>query len=158
MKHKYLEEIGIVDRKIPNYSLKMILTPKKLFKKIARGCRLKKYERTYGVHYRDTWSLDFTFYMWLYERLRAYVDIAGSFIDITSRYDFEYKVETYSQLELINILESKLEDIIKGEFDDALAYECYEEECVAKEELIKEICEIWGILLPAMWWQMIDNY
>ena len=152
MKHKYLEEIGVVEKKPSNHYGKLILKPKKLFKKIARDYRLKRYEKEYGVHYRDTWSLDFTFYMWLYERLKAYVDIAGSFVDITSRYDFEYKGETYSQLDLINILECKLEDIIKGEFDDDFANSYYGEECVNRNELIKEICEIWGILLPSMWW------
>ena len=152
LRHKYLEEIGVVEKKFSNHYGKLILKPKTLLKKIARDYRLKRYEKEYGVHYRDTWSLDFTFYLWLYERLRSYVDIASTFIDITSRYDFEYKGETYSQLELINILESKLEDIIKGEFDDDFANSYYEEECVNRNELIKEICEIWGILLPSMWW------
>lgn len=68
MAHKYLEDIGITDGPY-NW----------------RGDSFKwRHERqVYGFDSRECWNLDYTFYLWLYERLMKYLEDAESVVDLT---------------------------------------------------------------------------
>lgn len=94
----------------------------------------------YGVNPREVFNLDTAFFEWLYERVMAYENIAENFVKLdTVRDGFRYQDHTYSQRELMHILIDKLKAVL----DDGVDYDA---------KLVKEICTIWGELLPAMWY------
>ena len=97
----------------------------------------------YGFDSRETWSLDYVFYMWLYERLKMYIEYAGEIVNLNF-HKFVYKEKEYTQLELINMMIERLESYFKKEDLFVSSEEEYES--------IKEIGEIWALVLPAMWW------
>ena len=97
----------------------------------------------YGFDSRETWSLDYVFYMWLYERLKMYIEYAGEIVNLNF-HKFVYKEKEYTQLELINMMIERLESYFKKEDLFVSSEEEYEP--------IKEIGEIWALVLPAMWW------
>lgn len=94
----------------------------------------------YGVNPREVFNLDTAFFEWLYERVMAYENIAENFVKLdTVRDGFRYQDHTYSQRDLMHILIDKLKAVL----DDGVDYDA---------NLVKEICTIWGELLPAMWY------
>lgn len=103
----------------------------------------EKEREIYGFDSRETWSLDHVFYMWLYERLKMFVEIGGQVVDL-NYHKFDFKGKEYTQLELINMMIERLESYLKKEDLFVLSEEEYEP--------IKEIGEIWALVLPAMWW------
>ena len=103
----------------------------------------EKEREIYGFDSRETWSLDYVFYMWLYERLKMYIEYAGEIVNLNF-HKFVYKEKEYTQLELINMMIERLESYLKKEDLFVLSEEEYEP--------IKEIGEIWALVLPAMWW------
>lgn len=103
----------------------------------------KKEREIYGFDSRETWNLDCVFYMWLYERLKMFVEIGGQVVDL-NYHKFDFKGKEYTQLELINMMIERLESYLKKEDLFVLSEEEYEP--------IKEIGEIWALVLPAMWW------
>lgn len=132
MNRKYLDEIGVSDR--PDTWCENEEDPREERWKIER--------ETYGFDSRETWSLDFSFYLWLYERVKMYRDIAIDVVDLTF-HNFDYENEKYSQLELIDLLLQKLEFRLSSDYNDF-------DEAHVKESY--KIAEIWGLILPAMWW------
>lgn len=97
--------------------------------------------RKYSFDERDTWAMDSAFFCWLYERLKMYLKCSSEIIDL--EFDkFEYNGVEYTQLQLITILLEKLEEAF------------WEEDigCNISIDLEREICEIWKILCPSMWW------
>ena len=103
----------------------------------------EKEREIYGFDSRETWSLDYVFYMWLYERLKMYIEYAGEIVNLNF-HKFVYKEKEYTQLELINMMIERLESYFKKEDLFVSSEEEYEP--------IKEIGEIWALVLPAMWW------
>lgn len=103
----------------------------------------EKEREIYGFDSRETWSLDYVFYMWLYERLKMFVEIGGQVVDLNF-HKFDFKGKEYTQLELINMIIERLEYYFKREDLFVSSEEEYEP--------IKEIGEIWALVLPAMWW------
>lgn len=99
----------------------------------------KKDYKKYGFDSRETWSLDYTFVLWLYQRVKMYNDITNNIID-KNHHKFNYREKEYSQQEMINILLNKCEKYIKDDKEDL------------KNELVKEITDIWGIIILSMWW------
>ena len=49
----------------------------------VRNQKWRKEVEEYGFDERETWNLDFTFFCWLYERLRKYKEV--SFADLTHK-------------------------------------------------------------------------
>ena len=150
-KHKYLEEIGV--RPLSEESITTCYNKRYYLKHPLRYiCDLiaSKRERNqsyklYGFNIKDTWYLENAFYMWLYERLRAFLDVAGKKIDLTY-FKFTYEEKEYTQEELTKLLISKLEVMIK------ICEDFIEDEPGLYTSLRKEICDIWCILLPVTWW------
>lgn len=103
----------------------------------------EKEREIYGFDSRETWSLDYVFYMWLYERLKMYIEYAGEIVNLNF-HKFVYKEKEYTQFELINMMIERLEYYFKKEDLFVSSEEEYEP--------IKEIGEIWALVLPAMWW------
>lgn len=117
----------------------------------------EKEREIYGFDNRETWSLDTVFYMWLYERLKMFVEIGGQVVDLNF-HKFDFKGKEYTQLELINMMIERLEYFFNEDARDSKIDEyrkqgmgIFEADNKAYEP-IKEIGEIWALVLPAMWW------
>jgi len=130
MGHKYLEELETYDG--PYWGMK----------NDEREQRWKEEEKDYGFPSTDTWSLDSAFYLWLYEHLRMYQEIASKVVNL-HYHKFIYEGEEYYQDELIEMMLERIRFVFTEEYDewniDHWAY-------------VSEIGEIWAIVLPAMWW------
>ena len=126
---KYLTDNGIVD------------TPDKWGSEgDKRKPKWAKERLTYGFDERETWGMETTFYAWLYERLKMFVEVSNIQLDY---HKFEFKGETYTQEQLINMMLERIEFYFKDNFND----------CDKKQaEYVDEIVQIWAIVLPSMWW------
>lgn len=133
-RHKYFDEIeGKEYRRHPSQLVDA--------KNDNRSISWYNERRKYGFDSRETWSLDYTFYVWLYEHLMMYKEKASGVVDLTY-HKFEYKGETLTQIECINRM-------IEG---CKLYIQDSEPEDKEKQEKIKSVAEIWALVLPAMWW------
>lgn len=145
VKHKYLDDIGA------NYNWVYGI------ENSDRDKRFEEQRKIYGFDERETWDLDGTFYMWLYERLKMYVEIGGQIVDL-NYHKFTFKGKEYTQLELINMMLERLEyyfkeDAIDNKMDEyrKQGMDIVEADKKAYEPVM-EIGEIWAIILPSMWW------
>lgn len=129
MARKYLDDIGVTNR------------PDLWNEEDKRQEKWTEERNTYGFDERETWALDFTFYCWLYERLKMYLDV--NIIDLTF-HKFEYEDETLTQEECINRM-------IKGcevYFEEDGRWPISEE----NQKAMDDVAKIWAVVLPAMWW------
>lgn len=126
MQRKYLDDLGITER------------PDTWSPDDNRQNQWKKQRKIYGFDERETWSLDTTFYLWLYERLKMYLEYSTVDLDF---HKFEYKGKTYTQKQMIDMMIERLEEYFTDETDEK-----------SFEKYPNEICEIWALVLPAMCW------
>ena len=73
MNHKYLNDI--LPKGKPPYDFH--------YYDEVRNQKWRKEIEEYGFDERETWNLDFTFFCWLYERLKKYKEV--SFADLTRK-------------------------------------------------------------------------
>ena len=130
MGHKYLEELETYAG--PNWGLK----------EDEREEKWLEEERTYGFNSTETWDLDSAFYLWLYERLRMYMDVASEIVNL-HYHTFIFKGHKFYQDELIQMMIERLQFYFSEEYNE------YDADDFA---YVKEIGEIWAVVLPAMWW------
>lgn len=125
---KYLDDIGVTNR------------PDTWNKDDGRQEKWRQESETYGFDERETWALDFSFYLWLYERLKRYVEVCCIDLDY---HKFEYNGTEYTQRQMVDMMIERLEFSFRKEYNDA-----------NKEQYayVSEIEKIWAIVLPAMWW------
>jgi hypothetical protein len=100
----------------------------------------KKEREEYGFDERETWSLDYTFRLWFYERLKMYNDINK--ID-TNYHNFEYKKETYTLQQCIDFILSTFEETFKDDMWD------FKKEI--KDKVFKAYALI-SLIMPWLWW------
>lgn len=91
---------------------------------------------------KDCWNLDYSFYLWLKERLPVYVREGGKIIDL-EYHKFSHRGKEYTQLEMIKKMQSLLCTLTSDESDS------WDKEY---EEADKELMEIWALVHRAMWW------
>lgn len=130
MKRKYLDDLGIKDRHDlwnPNDNRQSIW---------------QRQRREYGFDERETWSLDSAFYLWLYERLKMYLEYASRVVDLDF-HEFIFKGEKYTQKQLIDMMIERLENYFANKYDT---------ESEEESSRLDEVVEIWALVLPAMWW------
>lgn len=130
MGHKYLEE------------LQTYQGPRWGIKQDSRMEEWDKEKEIYGFDSTETWALDTSFYLWLYEHLRMYLDKASEIVNLHF-HTFWFKGHAYYQDELIE----EMLDRLRFYFSEA--YDEYNEEDYT---YVSEILEIWATILPAMWW------
>lgn len=99
----------------------------------------KKQRKKYGFDERETWSLDYTWRLWLYERLKAFKEWAN--IDL-KYHKFKYKNKDYTQEQLIDMIIERLEFY----FSD------YNELDIEQTKYINEVEKIWALIIDSMWW------
>ena len=86
--------------------------------------------------------MEYTFYCWLYERLKMFLDV--NCIDLTF-HKFEFEGETLTQQECIDRMLTGC----------ATYFNCEDYRWDATEEevkIIEDVAKIWALVLPAMWW------
>lgn len=125
---KYLDDIGVIAR------------PDTWNKDDKRQNQWAEERAAYGFDERETWNLDFSFHLWLYERLKRYVEVCCVNLEY---HKFSYHGEEYTQKQLIDMMLERLEFSFKPEYND------YDEK---QFKYVSEIEEIWAIVFPAMWW------
>lgn len=96
----------------------------------------------YGFPSYETYDLEDSFYLWLYEHIRMFMDKAEKEINFGyHRYDFKGK--TYTQGEMMK----GILDRIKLAF--SRAYDPYDPK---EYTYVHEIPQMWALILPAIWW------
>lgn len=126
MAHKYIKEIVDLEK-----------TPYGWSENTGRDSKWREERRIYGFDERETWSLDTTFFYWLYERLMMYKEI--DFIDMDAP-QFNVNGVTMTQRECIDKMISNCKEIILYEGIDL------------QKELKYEVLDIWKECLFSMWW------
>ena len=104
--------------------------------------RFTKEDRKNGFSVCETWALDYPFVCWLAEHVYLYKEVGGKVVDLDYKYPiFHYNDKEYTQAELIDVLLEKCKEWFKVQIWDDKA-----------DPLLRDICDIWKELLPAMWW------
>ena len=127
---KFLDDLGVTKR------------PETMLPADKRQAQWQQERDTYGFDERETWNLQYSFYLWLYERLKMYLLTAGVNIDL-SHHIFEYEGASYTQQQMIDMMIERLE------FYCSDKYQSYDKE---QQKYVGEIEKIWATVLPAMWW------
>lgn len=130
MGHKYLEE------------LEAYQGPRWGIKQDPRIDEWNKEKEIYGFDSTETWALDTSFYLWLYEHLRMYMDKASNFVNLRF-HTFVFDGRDYYQEDIINEMLKRLRFYFSEEYDE------FNEEHYT---YVSQIAEMWGLVLPAMWW------
>ena len=131
-RHKYFEDL---EEKCWEHPSHLGIVDSKRHKKWFQERRL------YGFDSRETYSLNYTFYVWLYEHLMMYKEKAIEVIDL-EYHTIVFNGENLTQLECIDKMLEGCRLYIKD-------CESTDKEVQRK---IKEVVEIWSIILPYMWW------
>lgn len=99
----------------------------------------------YGFDERETWSLNYTMNLFLYERLCMYKEIASKCIDL-KYHKFTYKGTELTQLECIDrMIEGLRLDLTLGDYDK-------KREDKEISELIEDVYPIYALCKDALWW------
>ena len=122
-----------------HHYLKEIQKNKPFFREFPWKFRWWRQKIKYGFDDRETYGLDYTFYLWAYERLRMYVDRADNIVDL-NYHEIEYDGKTWTERGLIMELLRQIEDFSRTDFDPW------------EKQNYLEIGKIWAVLLPYLWW------
>ena len=152
--HKYLKEIDVTP---VQYSYKEFPG---IFQKIKGWIKCRKYQRAQirtGFNPAETWDLEQSFYQWLYEGLRSYMDYASKVIDLdldAKWLSLEYMGKSYTQRQFIELLLKKLELVLCSDVDWQYVPSPQEilDEYKRHQELGDEIHDMWKILAPRAGW------
>lgn len=99
----------------------------------------------YGFDERETWSLNYTIDLLMYERLCAYREIAEKFINLDF-HKFDFNGETLTQRECINRMIKGLEyNLLLDDFDERR-----NDENIKKS--IDEVYKIYSVCNRSLWW------
>ena len=93
---------------------------------------------------KECWSLDVSFYKWLKEHLKVYLKDAGNIVDL-EYHKFEVDGTEYTQLEIIETMLAILDSIEELDVCDWT----FQEDL---KRMTSDLCKLWAIILPAMWW------
>lgn len=159
MKRKYLDDLGVKDR----------WDTWKYDKETKKAH--KEYRDTYGVDPKETFSLDQTFFMWLYERLKAYICFAEPVVDLkTDVITYEWEGKQWTQYDLIIVAIAYLEEYLVFQTEPFT----HTKEYIKKNNLpelegeafynfannleierltnARKAAEMFITMLPSMWW------
>ena len=135
MGRKYLEDIGVKDT--------VYNTPTN--KSDKRNPIWAEEREIYGFDERETWNLDHTFYCWLYERLKMYLEKADGVIDLDF-HKFEYEGEELTQRQCIERMIEGCKVYFSDEYENGFP----EDETLHKK--VMDVTKIWALVIGAMWW------
>ena len=152
--HKYLNEIGVTPIQ------QFYKDNSRFSRKIRDWFRCRKYQKIQmkdGFNPTETWDLEQSFYQWLYEGLRSYMDYATDVIDLDvdkEWYSLKYKGKWYTQRQLTEILLEKLEFVlhVDGNWGDIPTSQEVQDEFKKRREVGNEIHDMWKVLAPQASW------
>ena len=151
--HRYLNEIGVTP--IQHFHKNNSYFPSKI-KDWLRCRKYQKIEMRDGFNPAETWDLEQSFYQWLYEGLRSYMDYASDVIDLDSDkecYSLKYKDKWYTQRQFTELLLEKLEFVLQGEEDWPIITSPEELSAFMKcRKVGNEIHDMWKVLAPKASW------
>ena len=152
--HKYLKEIDIIP--IQQSYREESCFPKRL-KNWLKCRRYQKIQIKDGFNPAETWDLEQSFYQWLYEGLRSYMDYATDVIDLDvdkEWYSLKYKGKWYTQRQLTDILLEKLEFVLRVDknWRDIPTSQAVQDEFKKRREVGNEIHDMWKVLAPQASW------
>ena len=138
MKRKYLDDLKVTDRWDQWYEDE----PEAMEKFIRE-------KEEYGFDSRETFSLNTTFFEWLYERVSMFKDKASRVIDMESEqaHHYDYNGESVPLIKLIDKIIDNLEEYLT-EHKHAPTLDM--EEQLFNKAL--EAARIFVMILPSMWW------
>lgn len=122
MERKYLDDLPFTDR------------PDLWNPNDGRQDEWKQQRDIYGFDEREIWSMDLTFFCWLYERLKFYKECASFDLNY---HQIDYKGVIYTQGELIDEMIKLLENYFN-------APSKYDKE-------VNEVAFMWATIMPLMW-------
>ena len=138
MARKYLEEIGIDIDETP--------WGDNLYINSKRGKKWQKEREEIGFDERETWSLDRTMNLLLYERLRRFKELAEKIVNLDF-YTFEYNNEELTERQCIDrILEGLELELTIDEYDERRK----EDEYI--KERIDGIWKLYDLIKYTLWW------
>jgi len=94
----------------------------------------------YGFDGRETWSLRTTMMELLYERLKMYLDLADSVINL-DHYQFIFEGVAFTQRECIVLLIALAEDALHPDREERVS-----------DEASGRFWTLWALIHPVMWW------
>lgn len=97
----------------------------------------KQQRATYGFDEREIFDLRDTFYQWLYEHLKMYLEKRA-----VQEHYYEFHGERYHQREIIEMILTRVEFFFSTDFD---------EETDSDWRYVKQIEELWGMICHDMW-------
>ena len=152
--HKYLKEINIIP--IQQSYREESCFPKRL-KNWLKCRKYQKIQMRDGFNPTETWDLEQSFYQWLYEGLRSYMDYATDVIDLDvdkEWYSLKYKNKWYTQRQLTEILLEKLEFVLRVDknWRDIPTSQAVQDEFKKRREVGNEIHDMWKVLAPQASW------
>lgn len=131
---KYMDKLGI---DISKYGTNFCGATDKRYKK------WKKEQKKYGFDSRETWNMDRMLVEWIYTRFKMYLKESKNAIDL-NYHKFPYvtkkgKKKEISQKKAIKKVLKCCEEYFKADFIDAQFFQ-------------KNIWDLIGEMMPAMWW------
>lgn len=132
-KRKYLDDLGIKPEDRPEG-----FCPKD----DVREKEWKKQREIYGFDERETWGMDTTFYMWLYERLMMFNE--KNILD-TTFHKVEYEGETYTMQDCID----KMIEGCKLELTKDYSFESLDDK---SEKKINDVIPLLNLSIRLLWW------
>lgn len=128
MNRKYLDDINVTDR------------PDLWNENDKRQPEWKKKQEEYGFDERETWCLDYTLRLWLYERIKMFKEVAP--VDL-NYHKFIYNREEYTQNEMLDEILKRLEFSFTKQYNDSNP-ELF--------DYVREVHLMWHKICGAMWW------
>ncbi len=108
-----------------------------------------KQRKKYRFDERETWSLDYTSVVWLYEHIRMYLDIGGDTIDLERPLPADMKKDIEKEADGLKTQKDVLEYICE-------LIEKWDKENSKNVEkgwkYAQKAIRLYAVILPAMWW------
>ena len=113
-------------------------------KPVKRAVKCWFAKRVYGVDPRETYDLESTWRMWMYEHLKMYLKQASPKVDLTF-HKIQWNGDEWALEDLIHMMMDRLEYALNPK----LGYNDYDE---ADFKYVHEAEDIWKTICPYMWW------
>ena len=111
----------------------------------------KKQRKKYRFDERETWSLDHTSVVWLYEHIRMYLDIGGKVVDLERPLTAELLEEIGKEQQGLATKKEVLEYICEliEKWDDQISRNIHDDKAWTYAQ---KALRLYAVILPYMWW------
>lgn len=146
---RYFEEIDNLSKSKNNAMTYPNYNPRSLSEKDKK--RRAKNKKKYGYSSSETWSLDFTSAIWLYEHIRMLVEIGGQVVDFEVEHNWsEAEEKVFKELEIAPTNDKEAFEQICEYLALALEEDWIDAEVYA--ENLRKAFTLWAVVAPRAWW------